>query len=257
MLSTITYQPKSILEEFAECIYVNRSDNFEYSGLSFPTLNQELFFNFGDSFELKNPVSKAKNKRYWLCGAQIYTSNVNTTGKHFTAGVIFKPWGLYCGFGINGKLVANNQIDIEAIFKNLSLKEIKENQNNLSEDEFIKWLEDLLIKSLNPKRLTKTMAAIVKGLSMDDVDALPGELQLSKKTIIESFNNLLGITPTKYLHLKAVNESIEILTNKSNKKLTDLTYELGFYDQAHFIKVFKTYTGLTPGEFKKYVSIQT
>jgi AraC-like DNA-binding protein len=31
--------------------------------------------------------------------------------------------------------------------------------------------------------------------------------------------------------------------------LTALGYEAGFYDQAHFIKEFKTFTGDTPQEF--------
>jgi AraC-like DNA-binding protein len=33
------------------------------------------------------------------------------------------------------------------------------------------------------------------------------------------------------------------------RSLTDLGYETGFYDQAHFIKEFKTFTGDTPEKF--------
>jgi len=33
--------------------------------------------------------------------------------------------------------------------------------------------------------------------------------------------------------------------------LTDLAYENGYYDQAHFIKDFKAFTGMSPKQFFK------
>lgn len=42
-----------------------------------------------------------------------------------------------------------------------------------------------------------------------------------------------------------------MLLNQSTKSLTDIAYESDYYDQAHFIKDFKEFTGLTPKEFLK------
>jgi AraC-like DNA-binding protein len=36
--------------------------------------------------------------------------------------------------------------------------------------------------------------------------------------------------------------------------LTAVTYESGFYDQSHFIREFKAFTRLTPGEYRKQMS---
>jgi hypothetical protein len=55
MILITQYKPKSILEDLVVCIYYNRSDNFKYFCHSNPTINQELFFNLGDKFELYNP----------------------------------------------------------------------------------------------------------------------------------------------------------------------------------------------------------
>lgn len=42
--------------------------------------------------------------------------------------------------------------------------------------------------------------------------------------------------------------------HKENNSLTSIAYRSRFYDQAHFIREFKTFTGITPGEYRKQMS---
>jgi AraC-like DNA-binding protein len=42
---------------------------------------------------------------------------------------------------------------------------------------------------------------------------------------------------------------LKVLLNEEITSLTDLAYENEYFDQAHFIKEFKQFTGLTPKEF--------
>ena len=45
-----------------------------------------------------------------------------------------------------------------------------------------------------------------------------------------------------------------VLGNLSeNKTLTEICYENNFFDQAHFIKEFKQFTGDTPENFKRFL----
>ena len=100
MISSKTYTPKSDLEEFVDCFYFNVSDEFSYTGFAHPTPNQELFFNLGDSFEIQNAFGKMTSQRSWISGLQSKPLTVRASGRHITAGVIFKPWGLYSAFGL-------------------------------------------------------------------------------------------------------------------------------------------------------------
>jgi AraC-like DNA-binding protein len=40
----------------------------------------------------------------------------------------------------------------------------------------------------------------------------------------------------------------------SNETLTRIAYGCGYYDQAHFNREFKEYTGLTPGTYRQQQS---
>lgn len=246
MILTTEYKPKSILEEFVVCFYYNRSDNIEYYGHTNPTIYQELFFNLGDRFELQNTDGRVNCKRNWLSGIQSKSSIVKTSGRHITAGVIFKPWGLYAAFGINAKEIYNKVIDGKVLvdFEN------ELNESESSDKHFFDLMEHSLTKSLKVSNMTITMKRIVNDLERENLTILSEELSRSKKSIIESFNKIVGVSPQKYYTLKCICETISILQNNPSIKLTELAYTQGFYDQAHFIRVFKEYTGFTPKEFR-------
>ena len=41
------------------------------------------------------------------------------------------------------------------------------------------------------------------------------------------------------------------LMHYSHQSLTGISYSCHYYDQAHFIREFKDYTGLTPGQYRR------
>ncbi|GEM_PF-2278613 len=246
MISTIEYIPKSILEEFVVSFYYNKSDNFEYRGYANPTTNQELFFNMGDNFELRNSVGQVNSQRSWISGAQSKSVSIISSGRHVSAGVIFKPWGLYGAFGINGKELANKVID-NSLFCDLSNELYN---RKFSESQFFDLIEYKLLKSIKRSKMTKVMQKIAIEMEQENLVALSEKLSYSKKTIIESFNKMVGLSPHKFYMLNSICKVIKILSSNPTTKLTELAYNEGFYDQAHFIRVFKGHIGMTPTEFR-------
>ena len=60
----------------------------------------------------------------------------------------------------------------------------------------------------------------------------------------------LHITPARYLATIRVNAAIRLLTS-TNKLLTDIAHECGFYDQSHIIRTFKRLRRLTPAQYRR------
>ncbi|MCR6639899.1 MAG: helix-turn-helix domain-containing protein [Sporocytophaga sp.] len=74
----------------------------------------------------------------------------------------------------------------------------------------------------------------------------------SKRRQLErNFKKQIGLSPKQLSKVIRLQATIQMLLNQSTKSLTDIAYESDYYDQAHFIKDFKEFTGLTPKEFLK------
>jgi AraC-like DNA-binding protein len=76
-------------------------------------------------------------------------------------------------------------------------------------------------------------------------------ISISQKSFIQKFKKHFQITPKEYLKLKQVNYAIQLLQNNNAEKLINVGLDSGFYDQSHFIRVFKKFCGVTPKQFVK------
>ncbi len=69
-------------------------------------------------------------------------------------------------------------------------------------------------------------------------------------TISKYFSRYFSCTLSEYLRKQRVNHAIEMI-KQSNNDLASIAYACGFADQSHFIRTFKSMTGLLPAGFKK------
>ena len=72
---------------------------------------------------------------------------------------------------------------------------------------------------------------------------------VSKYYIIIKFEEIYGISPYKYINSKKSAHAKNLLRTNSN--ITDVAVIYGFYDQSHFNKIFKEYSGVTPFQYLK------
>ncbi|QHV95330.1 AraC family transcriptional regulator [Spirosoma endbachense] len=80
---------------------------------------------------------------------------------------------------------------------------------------------------------------------------LADELQCSTRQLEKQFKRYLGLTPkelTRILRIRGVIDTLQ--TQKSAHSLAQVATEFGFYDQAHFIRVFRNMIRHAPGEFR-------
>lgn len=76
---------------------------------------------------------------------------------------------------------------------------------------------------------------------------LAKQLHTSQSPLEKRFRKVVGTSPKKYASIVRLKNVLHIGRNRSS--LTALGYEAGFYDQAHFIKEFRSFTGQSPEQF--------
>jgi AraC-like DNA-binding protein len=77
----------------------------------------------------------------------------------------------------------------------------------------------------------------------------------SKRWLQKRFDEVYGMSfkqiQSNLRFQKAHQELWQTLSRRQSISLTELAYRNGYFDQAHFIKDFKRYTGMTPGKYLK------
>jgi len=87
---------------------------------------------------------------------------------------------------------------------------------------------------------------IDKNLSLETIAKRFG---LNSSYLSRGFKKEFGLSPSRYLLNRRVHLSKDMLD--SGKDITQTALELGFCDQAHFYKAFKSIFAITPNEYKQ------
>lgn len=66
------------------------------------------------------------------------------------------------------------------------------------------------------------------------------------------FSKSIGIPPHKYLMNLRLNKAQELLKLKNS--VTEVGYMVGFFDQSHFTRNFKSFLGITPKQYQSSIS---
>ena len=98
--------------------------------------------------------------------------------------------------------------------------------------------------------LTNEDRAIIK------VDDIVERMNINKRTLQRLFNQYVGVTPKWVIKRFRLHEAVGELAKNKTVDWTKLALELGYFDQAHFIKDFKSIIGKTPSEYEKQINSQ-
>ncbi|MGG9963947.1 AraC family transcriptional regulator [Ferruginibacter sp. SUN106] len=120
-----------------------------------------------------------------------------------------------------------------------------------TDDKKIKVVEDFLISRMRPvaqdNLVLTALALIHKSKGNIKIKDLLAQLHISQSPLEKRFRQVVGTSPKKFAGIIRFKHTIKNYNPQNS--LTNLGYEAGFYDQAHFIKEFKQFTGETPEAF--------
>jgi AraC-like DNA-binding protein len=215
----------------------------------------KLIFHYGDLYKHypKNGNSQTL-PRCFLIGQLTRPYEVEPTGETGTFFVCFHPNGFLPFTTIPIKEMENTAITLEKLFgKDGHEIEQKILNANLT-SERINLIETFLLNRLTNTEIIdniikSTIETILTANGQISVNELSKQNNVNRRQLVRKFTTAIGLSPKQLSKTIRLQSTLKTLLTTKVTSLTDLAYENEYFDQAHFIKDFKEFTGLTPKEF--------
>lgn len=150
----------------------------------------------------------------------------------------------------------NLSLSLDDIFEKNKVNEVEEKLAIASTDkQRIRIVEQFLLTQLKNMQTDKLIVEAVKLIYQSKgtirIKELNEKLCISQSPFEKRFRKVVGTTAKKFASIVRFNA---VLNNMNEaKSLTEICYENSFFDQAHFIKDFKQFTGDTPENFSRFL----
>lgn len=150
----------------------------------------------------------------------------------------------------------NLSLSLADIFEKDKVTEVEEKlAAACSDKQRIKVVEQFLLTQLKYLETDKLVVEAVKLIYQSKgairIKELHGKLLISQSPFEKRFRKVVGTTAKKFAAIVRFNAVLDHMDQR--KTLAEICYENQFFDQAHFIKNFKQFTGDTPENFKRFL----
>ena len=145
-----------------------------------------------------------------------------------------------------------NGTDLLVLFKKDKVNKLYDNLSQCKNDvalmnkieEFLK--DNILIEELDKRVLVAHH--LITNKNQYRVDDLSSMLNVTPTTLRNLFNKHVGISPKELIKIHRIKKTLDFELT-SEESLTQLAFELKYFDQAHFCKDFKDSTGISPKQY--------
>ena len=179
---------------------------------------------------------------------------IGSSGNTGFISVRFYPWGAYHFFSEPIQGFLDQTIDAYRLWDNDSKMIISKIKKTETIEQRFKLIEDFLLEKLrqfqkDEVRVDSVLKLIRQTKGTLSIESICTETGFSKKQLERKFLSTVGTTPKMFSRITRFLNICQNLKEQRSQTLTQLTHDCGFYDQAHFIKEFKAFSGFTPKEF--------
>lgn len=180
-------------------------------------------------------------------------SEKTAKGGFYNIAVRLKPYALKPVFGIDANQLTDKYIALDDLVKNALADRLSRTQ---SLNDRISILAGFFIDRISANREEghwKAAQIITKIRSNDDhsLSNIRATLRISERSLERIMKTYVGVPPKLYQRIGRFQNALDHLFDNPPGKLTDLAHTCSYTDQSHYIRDFKTFAGIKPGEFQR------
>ncbi len=250
--------PKTLLDKYVDSICFIEGNN---KGTGLPKIAMSLVFNLEDNFKLftdKYFDHYIDYKRHWVAGLQTKPTHVESYGTSKMWVVQFKTLGASVFLNDPLHYYTNNYVPLDHIFNHEADETWEQLQETKSMTEQFLLIEKFLYRKLLTKKspnhkLISAIEILLSNNNLLSIHQICNKLNISRKHLNHLSKEFAGVSPKTLFSLNRLQNTLQTISGSPKEKLTDVAYELEYFDQAHFINDFKRFTELTPKEYANLV----
>jgi len=250
-------KPTGILSKYIKDYFIVETDNSEEylpKERVYPCGNATMVFHYGSPsiFQKKDSIKNIEPNLV-ICGQQTSYYDLSLSGKTGMILIVFKPHGVKSFFNFPITELLNENLSLQDLINNESIELEDKLFNSPNNRQRITHLENFLIKKLihndEFERVEYALEIIENSKGQIKAQDIAHEVCLGIKQFERTFSKYVGINPKKYASIVRFQNVIQMKRKHDNSSMFQLAFDNGYYDHAHFIHDFKSFTGLSPKEF--------
>jgi AraC-like DNA-binding protein len=251
-----TYPPCDALAPFIKCFW-----SLEAPALKEPESQHivpdgcmEMIFHYGDLYRQFLPNGNAIiQPRSFVFGQVTSSLKIIPTGATGIIAARFHPNGFVVFSKCATHLMENRAVSLADLFGEAGTQLEKNVMAASTMENRMKEIELFLVgklKTAPTDEIAKSSVDVLLRLKGQlSVDDLAIQLRTNRRKLERRFSSIIGLSPKQLAKIIRLQCALKMLEQNKNYTLTELALENGYFDQAHFIKDFKEFTGLSPKQF--------
>ena len=247
--------PHSTLQDSVKRFWILEKEYTAEEGIEevTPDACVELILRFGSTYSMVAGSTKRELPTVCLVGLLSKPLRLKAEGLVKIVAVRFFAWGALSFLKNAANRAGVTQVDLDPAWQQVVQRaEVLVQGDNYQ--KAVEEIEDFLIGLrlnilFDPKQVRTAAKLLYHTRGQFRVSELADYCHLSLRQLQRQFDQTTGVSPKALARAIRFESIRERLMFDPNTNLTDLAYEFGYTDQAHFIKDFKAFRDKTPGEF--------
>lgn len=210
----------------------------------------EIIFHFADPYRTDIGGTWCNQAQSLLAGQLKRYFHLQNTGTSGMVAVKFKPQALAQLFGLDMSHLTGKIIDLES-FDSMALARLKTVTLPFTGEADLKAKLDLFFLEyqelpVNPIEMALDLIFMNNGrVTVADMVRIAG---INERKLERLFKKQVGLSPKYYARIIRFNYIFQLIRLKE-VTWNEIVYRAGYYDQPHFIRDFKAFTGEDPSAY--------
>ena len=232
---------------------------------AFPTFYTQLYFEFYggiSKLQTENSTTHITKRTYvksgidaWFDIYDIASRKTDIPVKNFKVDLF--PHTLYEVFGLSPKEILNVDLSVEDIWGNKESASVmlERLEGTTSHEEMITIFESYFLHEVKTRNINSNQYTPQFLEYHNSLQEFSKKLGYSTRWVQSNYRDILGVgfkeLQSNMRFLKTLKSIDALVQTQDSINFSLLALECDYYDQAHFIKEFKRFSGMTPAMYLK------